>query len=88
MVQQNDRGPGSEEMVKATSLYREYRLEIDEIDRHKWLQSEKAGHDIGWDAALFDWIMNHRAAWLRHRRQQVGNDRHDRRDPADQGARN
>ena len=30
---------------------------------HKWLESEKAGHDIGYDKALLDWIMNHRDKW-------------------------
>ncbi|MDZ4857836.1 MAG: hypothetical protein SGI88_02555 [Candidatus Hydrogenedentes bacterium] len=33
-----------------------------EIERHKWIESEKAGHDLGRDAVL-DWIKNNAAAW-------------------------
>ncbi|HRK35828.1 MAG TPA: hypothetical protein PLJ47_14620 [Candidatus Hydrogenedentes bacterium] len=33
-----------------------------EIERHKWIESEKAGHDLGRDAVL-DWIKNNAASW-------------------------
>jgi hypothetical protein len=33
-----------------------------EIERHKWIESEKAGHDLGRDAVL-DWISKNAAAW-------------------------
>ena len=33
-----------------------------EIERHKWIESEKAGHDLGRDAVL-DWITKNAAAW-------------------------
>ena len=36
----------------------------DEINRHKWIESEKAGHDLGKDAVM-DWITNNAAAWRR-----------------------
>jgi hypothetical protein len=29
--------------------------ERDEIERHKWIESEKAGRDLGYDA-IMDWI--------------------------------
>ena len=29
--------------------------EIAEIKRHKYFLSEKAGHDVGWEAAEKDW---------------------------------
>ena len=44
-------------------LYRELQAERDEILRHKWIESERAGRDIGFDKALLDWIIRHRAAW-------------------------
>jgi len=28
-----------------------------DIDRHKWFESEKEHHDIGIDRAYFDWII-------------------------------
>lgn len=33
-----------------------------EIERHKWIESEKAGRDLGRDAVL-DWITKNAAAW-------------------------
>jgi hypothetical protein len=35
--------------------------------RHKWIESEKAGHDIGFERALTDWIIKHRATWRKTR---------------------
>jgi hypothetical protein len=55
--------------IKRSSLYREFQAERDEILRHKWLESEKAGHDIGFEAALMDWIVRYRSAWRRSRQQ-------------------
>ena len=33
--------------------------EVAEIERHKYFLSEKAGCDIGWQAAEQDWDLNH-----------------------------
>ena len=55
------------EWVRSTSLYREFQAERDEILRHKWIESEKAGHDLGFDRALTDWIVKHRSKWKRAR---------------------
>ena len=44
-------------------VYKKYIAERDEIEKHKWLESEKAGKDIGFDKALVDWISYHRNAW-------------------------
>jgi len=48
-----------------TRLYQAFCAEKTEILRHKWIESQKAGRDIGFDAALIDWIVHHRAAWRR-----------------------
>jgi len=37
---------------------------VEEINRHKWLQSEMVGHDVGFDKASDDWMKNHADAWL------------------------
>jgi len=55
------------DLVKNSSLYREFQAERDEILRHKWIESEKAGHDIGFERALTDWIIKHRSKWRRSR---------------------
>jgi hypothetical protein len=49
-------------------LYKEFLAEQDEILRHKWIESEKVGFDIGFDRALIDWIVKYRSAWYEHRR--------------------
>ena len=37
---------------------------IQEIKRHKWLESEIAGYDIGIEKATEDWLKRYAAAWL------------------------
>ncbi|MDB6136145.1 MAG: hypothetical protein JWM59_4388 [Verrucomicrobiales bacterium] len=51
----------------AGSYYREFLEDHEELMRHKWLMSEKAGHDVGLEAALMDWVIHHRAAFHRQR---------------------
>ena len=64
--------PGSVgNLMKNSSLYREFQAEREEILRHKWLESEKAGRDIGFDRALTDWIVKHRSKWRRARQSQA-----------------
>ncbi len=50
-------------LVRNSMLYREFLAEREEILRHKWIESEKAGHDIGFEKALLDWVMRHRGQW-------------------------
>lgn len=39
-------------------------LVIQEIQKHKWLESEKRGYDIGNNAAATEWISVHYDKWL------------------------
>ena len=55
------------DLLKNSTLYREFQAEREEILRHKWIESEKAGHDIGFERALTDWIIKHRASWRKSR---------------------
>lgn len=55
------------ELVKNSSLYREFQAEREEILKHKWIESEKAGRDIGFERALTDWIIKHRSKWRKSR---------------------
>ena len=63
--------PSSEEahsqFVKNSVLYKEFLAERAEILRHKWIESEKAGADIGFEKALLDWIVKHRSNWREKR---------------------
>jgi hypothetical protein len=58
----------SRDFVKQSSLYQEFLAEREEILRHKWLESERLGYDIGFERALLDWIRKHRDGWRAHRR--------------------
>ncbi len=57
----------ADDLLKNSSLYREFQAEREEILKHKWIESEKAGHDIGFERALTDWIIRHRSNWRRAR---------------------
>jgi len=61
----------SREFVKQSSLYQEFLAEREEILRHKWLESERLGYDIGFEKALLDWIRKHREGWRAARRQNL-----------------
>ncbi len=57
-AQENTRTP-----FHHSSLYQEFLEERDEILRLKWIESEKAGEDIGFEKALLTWVRNHRHDW-------------------------
>jgi hypothetical protein len=57
--------------AKDSELYREFLAEREEILKHKWLESEKLGQDIGFEKALLDWVTNHRAAWRERRKAEL-----------------
>ena len=61
----------SRDFVKQSSLYQEFLAEREEILRHKWIESERLGYDIGFERALLDWIRKHRDAWRAARRAQL-----------------
>jgi hypothetical protein len=58
--------------VKNSALYKEFMAEREEILKHKWIESEKAGADIGFEKALLDWIMKHRSNWRQKRLKEAG----------------
>lgn len=64
----NSSDSDSREFVKRSSLYQEFLAEREEILRHKWLESERLGYDIGFERALLDWIRKHRESWRAARR--------------------
>ncbi|HWX20954.1 MAG TPA: DUF4032 domain-containing protein [Candidatus Binatia bacterium] len=55
------------DLLKNSTLYREFQAEREEILKHKWIESEKAGRDIGFERALTDWIIKHRSKWRKSR---------------------
>jgi hypothetical protein len=63
----NQNNPSWDGLVRNSLLYREYVAEREEVLRHKWFESEKAGRDIGFDLALTDWYLKHRSTWKKRR---------------------
>ena len=55
------------QFVKNSVLYKEFLAEREEILKHKWIESEKVGSDIGFEKALLDWIVKHRSNWRERR---------------------
>lgn len=54
--------------IKKTSLYKEFLAQTEEILKHKWYESEKAGYDIGFPQALIDWTIKFKSKWIKERR--------------------
>ena len=59
---------GGEAPLRRSTLYQEFLAEREEILRHKWIESEKAGYDIGFEKAFIDWNMKHCSTWRRKRK--------------------
>lgn len=53
--------------LESSNFYNDILAEREEILKHKWLESEKVGHDIGFEKAFLDWVINHRDNWRKSR---------------------
>lgn len=51
------------ELYEKSLYYRHVVDESKEIDKHKWIESEKAGEDIGKDKARWSWVCHHKNDW-------------------------
>lgn len=47
------------------------RSQLEEIKKYKWIESEKAGKDIGMERAAREWMAKHFPEWKRYRWKQV-----------------
>ena len=54
--------------VKETSIYQEFLAMKEEVMKHKWYESEKAGYDIGFAKAVIDWTMKFKSKWIETRK--------------------
>lgn len=50
---------GSKELLKDPRV-------VEEIKRHLWIESEKAGYDIGFDRAADDWLTRFSGEWIKY----------------------
>jgi hypothetical protein len=67
MPNDNPESSTGDDLLKNSTLYKEFQAEREEILKHKWIESEKAGYDIGFERALTDWIIKHRSKWRKSR---------------------
>jgi hypothetical protein len=51
------------DLLRNSLLFRHFQAQREEVLKHKWYESERAGHDIGYELAATDWIIKHRAEW-------------------------
>ena len=50
-------------LLETSALYKKFMEEREEILKHKWIESEKVGKDIGFEKALLSWVCHHREKW-------------------------
>lgn len=58
---------------------------LEEINRHLWLESEKAGHDIGFEKAAEDWLTKFSEAWISYHLPKEKDNGHGQRTAAKKG---
>ena len=49
--------------MNKSNLYQKFLELKKEIEKHKWIESERNGNDIGFEHALVDWMSKHRNGW-------------------------
>jgi len=52
---------------KQDPLVEVFRSQQEEIKKYKWIESEKAGRDIGWERAAREWLQQHFPGWKQDR---------------------
>jgi hypothetical protein len=51
--------------IHRLTVFRIAEAEQEEINKLKWIESEKSGFDIGWDHAWWIWTRKHKSNWWR-----------------------
>lgn len=64
--------PAPSNTERTVNYYEKFLMEREEILRHKWIESQKAHEDIGFERALTNWVINHRAKWRESTKQKKG----------------
>lgn len=59
--------PDSSKSIRPADLYEIFLAEREEILRHKWIESERLGRDVGFEHALTEWTLVHRETWRAER---------------------
>jgi hypothetical protein len=59
LLQHKAADPEADQWVRNSLLVRKWEHMKREILLHKWYESERAGHDIGWERASVDWLVRY-----------------------------
>lgn len=62
------------ETWRAAKLRADNARQAQEMQKHLWIESEKAGHDVGRSAAGTEWVSRFARTWRRERESLRGND--------------
>jgi hypothetical protein len=54
--------------IKDTSIYKESLAQKEEVMKHKWYESERAGRDVGFAYAIIDWTIKFKNKWIENRK--------------------
>ena len=54
-----------------SKLYNNFVAEREEVLKHKWCLSEKAGGDVGLERTLIDWVRKHRTDWKKSKNRET-----------------
>lgn len=65
----NERDCTKLQSLNKTRIVEEFLSENSEILRHKWIESEREGKDVGYARARVDWIIRFRSKWASSRGQ-------------------
>ena len=68
MFDETNEPSSTNELSKNSSLLGEFQPKPEEILKCKLHESERIGHDLGFEHALAGWIIKHRPEWLEKRR--------------------
>jgi hypothetical protein len=63
--------PSKSDLLRNSLLYQHAQAQRQEVLKHKWYESERAGHDVGFERALTGWLIKHRSEWLKRRRSET-----------------
>jgi hypothetical protein len=55
--------------IHESNIYKMWELEKQEINKLKWIESEKVGYDIGWSRAEWLWWGYYKIQWVKGMRE-------------------
>ena len=67
MLNETKEPPLANDLPKNSARYVEFQAEPEEILHDRQHESGKAGHGVGFERALADWLIKHRSQWNKSR---------------------